>query len=150
MSTYRVAGLIVTVVAAVCLATAQSSQLPASSGKSSPDPLHASTKPLTPKSAMPAPHKPSGAMQNTSKSSTNTTAELVRLEQPPNKAAASKSGTTAPAKPISIAKSTKSTGTSDGKNSGINFNYQKPAGGPQATPPGARSANSSKPRVKKN
>jgi cytoskeletal protein RodZ len=145
MTTYRVAGLIVTVTAAICLATAQSSQLPSSSGKSSPNPLHASTKPLTPKSAMPTSRKASGATQNTSKSST--TAELVRLEQPPNKAAASKSGTTAPGKPAPIAKST---GTSDGKNSGINFKYQKPVGGLQATPPGARSANSSKPRVKKN
>jgi hypothetical protein len=147
MTTYRVAGLFVTVSAAICLATAQSPQLPSSSGKSSPDPLHASTKPLTPKSAMPAARKPSGATPNTSRSSTNTTAELVRLEQPPNKAGALKNGATAPAKPAPIAKSS---GTSDGKNSGINFSYQKPTGGLQATPPGARSANSSKPRVKKN
>jgi hypothetical protein len=147
MKTYRVAGLFVTVTAAICLATGQSSQLPSSTGKSSPDPLHASTKPLTPKSAMPAPRKPLAATPNTSKSGTNTTAELARLEQQPNKAGATKNRAATPAKPAPIAKSP---GTSDGKNSGINFNYQKPVGGLQATPPGARSKNSSKPRVKKN
>jgi hypothetical protein len=147
MTTSRVAGLFVTVTAAICLTAAQSSQLPSSTGKSSPDPLHASTKPLTPKSAMPSPRKPSGPTPNTPKSSANTTTELVRLEQQPNRAAASKNGAAELAKPAPIAKST---GTSQGKNSGINFNYQKPAGGLQATPPGGRSANSSKPRVKKN
>jgi hypothetical protein len=146
MTTYRVAGLFLTVTAAICLATAQSSQLPSSSGKSSPDPLHASTKPLTSKSAMPVSHKVASAAPNTSKGSANTTAELTHLEQQPIKSGASKSAATAPGKSTSMAKA----GTSDGKSSGINFNYQKPAGGLQATPPGAHSANSSKPRVKKN
>lgn len=147
MTKYRVVCLFVTVAAGVCLATAQSSQVRSSSTKSSPDPLQAATKPLTPKSAMPPQRQPSVAMSNPSKSNGKTTAELTRLEQQKVTAARPKNSGTGAAKSASAKKPAD---TSAKGSSGINFQYQKPVGGMQASMPGANSKNSSVPRVKKN
>jgi hypothetical protein len=149
MIKHRVVCLFVTVAAGICLATAQTSNQNSqgsASAKSGGDPLKTATKPLTPKSAMPAPRKSSVAVPNTSKSGRNTTAELTHLERQNGKAGGSKSGTTPPAKGASVKPADKSAGSS----SGINFKYQKPAGGLKAATPGPHSANSGTPRVKKN
>jgi len=149
MMNHRVVCLLVTAAAGICLATAQSSahkpQVGSSSAKSAADSLTAATKPLTPKSAMPARRKSSLVVPNTSKSR-NTTAELTHLEQQNPKTGASKSGNT----PTAKAAPAKSADKSAGSDSGINFKYQKPAGGLKASTPDAHSPNSSTPRVKKN
>jgi hypothetical protein len=124
-------------------ATAQNSQVGMASAKASPDPLHTATKPLTPKSAMPT-HRKSTTAPNPPKSGSNTTAELIHLEQQNVKAPASKSGTAGTMK-----ETPKATGTSASSSSGINFKYQKPAGGPQAPNSGANSKSSGTPRVTK-
>jgi hypothetical protein len=150
MIKHTVVCLLVTLVAGICLATAQSTvrkpQVGSSSAKSAADPLTTATKPLTPKSAMPAHRKSSVAVPNTSKSSRNTTAELTQLERQNTKAGASKSGNTPTAKGAPV----KSADKSAGSDSGLNFKYQKPAGGLKASTPDAHSPNSSAPRVKKN
>jgi hypothetical protein len=146
----RVVCLLVTVAAAICLASAQSSAhktpVGSPSAKSGADSLTNATKPLTPKSAMPAHRKSSVAVPNPSKGSRNTSAELTHLERQNTKAGASKSGNTPTAKSAPV----KSAEKSAGSDSGINFKYQKPAGGLKASTPDARSPNSSTPRVKKN
>lgn len=144
---HRVVCLFIAVATAIGLATAQSSQVRSSSTKASPDPLKASTKPLTPKSPLAPGHKTPVAVTNTSKGGRNTTAELTHLERQNIKGSGSKSGSTGPAKGASVAKSAD---TSAAKGQGINFKYQKPVGGVQALTPGAHSANSGTPRVKKN
>ena len=144
----RVVCSLVTMAAGICLATAQNStqksQVGSTSAKSGADPLKTATKPLTPKSAMPAPHKSSVAVPNTSKSGRNTTAELTHLEQQNTKAGSSKS--TPPAKVPPVKPADKSAGS----DSGINFKYQKPVGGLKASTPDPHSPNSGTPRVKKN
>ena len=92
--------LVVTLPAWICVATAQdshvksSSELKSSSSKSSAASQAAATKPLTPKSAMPAPHKSSAVVPKASKNNANTSAALTRLEQQNSKALGAKSGTT--------------------------------------------------------
>jgi hypothetical protein len=147
MMKYRLVCLFVTMAAGICLAPAQNSNVRASSAKPGPDPLQAATKPLTPKSAMPSHRKSSVAMPPASTSGKNTTADLTRMERQNGKASGSKSGDKGPAKGSSVRKSAD---TSAGSGSGINFKYQKPVGGLKASTPGANSANSSTPRVKKN
>jgi hypothetical protein len=141
---YKVVGLL-TVLAGISLATAQNSQVHSASAKSGTDPLQNATKPLTPKSAMPSPHKSSPLAPNASTGAQKTDTELSRLEHQNIKAPSAKSGTTVPAKSASV----RAASTSAGHGSGINFKYQKPAGGMQADPPGARSPNSAAPRVTK-
>jgi hypothetical protein len=143
MMKLRVACLLVTVGALICLAPAQETQAhsTSASAKSTPDPLQAATKPLSPKSAMPAPRKPAPAIPP--KGGTNTTAELTHLEQQNVKAGGPKSNA-APAKAAPLKSADSSAGN------GINFKYEKPAGGMKATTPNANTKNSNTPRVKKN
>jgi hypothetical protein len=145
MMKYRVVCLFVTFAAGICLATAQDSQVRSASPKSGPDPLQTATKPLTPKSAMPPQRKSSAAVPNPATANHNTTAELTHLERQNIKAPSAKSNSTGPAK-----SAPKSAGTSAANGSGINFKYQKPAGGTQAPNPGANARSSGAPRVKKN
>jgi hypothetical protein len=130
-------------VAGICLATGQTSQTRSSSAKTGSDPVKAATKPLTPKSAMPAPRKSSAAVPNTPKGGSNATTELNRLEHQPASGGTAKS--TPPAK-VTVPKTSTA---SAGNGSGINFKYQKPAGGMKATTPNPHSPNSSAPRVSK-
>jgi len=106
----------------VCLAAAQNSAKRASSTKSSPDPAHtAATKPLTPKSAMPQPHK-STVVPPPSTSVRSTNAELNHLERQPIRA--SNGGNAGAAKGLSAAKPA---ATPNANGSGINATYQPPA-----------------------
>jgi hypothetical protein len=125
------------------MASAQKSQVHSPTAKPDPN-LTAATKPLTPKSAMPAPKNSSSpAMPATTKSNANANKELSHLERQDihaggaNKSGAAKSASTP--KPAAAA-----------KDSGINATYEKPKAGRQAATPGAHSANSTKPRVTKN
>jgi hypothetical protein len=139
---FRIARLLVTLAAGVSLATAQNSQARSSPAKK--DPLQTATKPLTPKSAMPAQHKSTAAVPHTAKNGGNTTAELSRLERQNAKGGKVKS--TSPAKSASAPKTA---GTPAANDSKINFKYQKPVGGLKATTPNANAKNSSTPRVTK-
>jgi hypothetical protein len=143
MTKYRVVCLFVTVAAGVCLATAQSSKAGSTSAKPGKDPLHAATKPLTPKSAIPAPHK-SSSSPTAPKSASKTTAELNHLERRNIKA---RDKTSAP--PAKVAALPKATDQSAENGSGTNFKYQKPTGGLKAQTPKPNSPNSSTPRVTK-
>src|SRR5437879_6061030 len=95
----------------------KSSQVKSSSTKSSAAPHATATKPLTPKSVMPAPHKSSAVVPKPSKSSANTSAALTHLEQQNGKASGVKSGTPPAPKVASTRKSAVS-------NSDINLQYQ--------------------------
>jgi hypothetical protein len=132
--------------ASVTLSTAQGTQVRSSSAKAGADPLQNVTKPLTPKSAMPA-QRNTAPVAPMSAGSGKTNAELIRLERQPIKAETPKSGGAKAAKDAPLVKSANA---SAGTGSGINFKYQKPVGGMQATVPNAQSPNSSTPRVKKN
>jgi hypothetical protein len=118
----KVVCLFVTVAAGLCLAAAQSSVLNPAPAKSGKDPLQSATKPLTPKSAMSAPHKSPPVAPNTSTSTRKTDAELNHLEHQNIKAPSTKSGTAAPAKRASA----KPAAASSTNGSGINATYQKP------------------------
>jgi hypothetical protein len=146
MMKYRVVCLFVALSVSSCLAAAQSSQGRSSSAKPGQDPLRTATKPLTPKSAMPAHRKSSGAIPKGSASSRNTSAELAHLERQEIKTPRSKSASAGATKGAS---GSKSTDTAAASGAGINFKYQKPVGGKQASKPDAHSANSSTPRVTK-
>jgi len=128
------------------LAIAQSSEVRSSSSKPGSDPLQAATKPLTPKSTLPAQRKSSPVtLPNGSTGSRNTTAELTHLERQKIKTGGSTT-LSAPAKvpPIKPAETSAAGGPA------INYKYQKPVAGMTASNPGANSKNSSTPRVKKN
>jgi hypothetical protein len=140
---HRSVCLLVAITALSSVTMAQSSRTTSSSTKSTPDPIEAANKPLTPKSAMPAQHK-SSIVPPPSKNGSNTTAELTHLEQQNIKASTAKSGASGPVKGTS-----KSTSTSAASHSGINFKYQKPVGGPQAPNGAANSKSSGTPRVTK-
>lgn len=137
-------GWFLALTASVGLAAAQSPshQSSSASTKSGPDPLKSSTKPLTPKSAMPVQHKSSPAVPPAT--GTHTSSELSRLERTNIPASGSKHSDSGAAKAPPIAKSSDNTRSSPP----VNFKYQKPTGGMQASTPNARSANSSTPRVK--
>lgn len=132
-------------IAAAQSANSRSSSLGTSSlGKSSLDKSSSVTsagtgqsegKPLTPKSAMPAQRKPSAAMPNNN-SSAKANAELAGLERTRVEAPKTQKGSVAKAN--SVAPKSRPTA-----NSGINFKYQKPAGGMRASNPGANSKSSS-------
>jgi hypothetical protein len=134
MPNYRAVCLLMTLTAGVALATAQTSS-GRSSAKSDPDSVKASTKALTPKSAMPAPRKSTAAMPKPAKTNGNTAAELTRLEQQPIKAGGSQSGNVGAGKRSATSRTA---GASSSKGSGINFNYQKPASASRATPRSAK------------
>jgi hypothetical protein len=135
--------------AMIGLATAQSSQGRSLSGsKSGADPA---TKPLSPKSAMPAQHKSSVPAPVVPSATGSTTSELNQLEHQNPHASSSTKGTartkSAPApKPAAQPKSTE---TSTAKGSGVDFKYQKPKGGMQAETLDPNSANRPNQRVKK-
>ena len=120
-------------------AVAQNSQVHSPTAKSDQD-LHAASKPLTPKSAMPSKRTSSSAVPKASKSDGNATAELTHLERQDTKGGGSTSGA---AKGVSAPKP-----AAAASGSGINFKYQPPKGGEKASRGDARSANSQKPRVK--
>ena len=127
------------------LAIAQSSEVRSSSSKPGSDPLQAATKPLTPKSTLPAQRKSSPVtLPNGSTGSRNTTAELTHLERQKIKTGSSTT-LSAPAKVPPIKPAETSAG-----GAAINYKYQKPVAGMTASNPGANSKNSSTPRVKKN
>ena len=130
---FRVKGILVAIAACICVSPAQNSQVRSSSASSTgkPDFLQTATKPLTPKSAMPAHRKPAAAEPKPSANSSKTTAELTHLERGQNaKTGGSKSSSTAPAKSASA----KSTGTPASSGSRIDFKYQKPVAQKPATP----------------
>lgn len=143
MMKHRLVCLLATVVAGACLASAQNSQSHSSSVKPAPDRLEGATKPLTAKSAMPSPHKSSLAVPgaHTSTKGQNTDMELTRLERQRVKTTSpnTRSASSVPARKPAV----------NQKGSGIDFKYQQPVGGMQAPTPGARSPNSSTPRVVK-
>ena len=147
MTKRRVVFLLIIAAALTSLAIAQSSQVRSSSPKSGPDPLQTANKPLTPKSAMPTQRKSSVTLPNTSTGSRSTSAELTHLERQNIKAGGSTSVSKGPEKGAPAIKPAE---TSAANGSAINYKYQKPAGGRQATRPDANSKNSGTPRVKKN
>ncbi len=146
MMKYRIICLFVTLAASISLATAQNSQVRSSSAKSSKDPLQTATQPLTPKSTMPPQRKSSTVVPSGSKSTQKENAELSHLERANIKAGGSEKGSSNGSK--GAAKGTALPESSRG-GSGINFKYQKPAGGLKATTPAANSKSSSTPRVTK-
>jgi hypothetical protein len=142
----RVVCCCVTVAASISLATAQHSQARSSSAKPARDPLQTAIKPLTPKSATTPRRRSSVVVPKASKSGPNATAELNQLERQNGKPGTSKSKGAGVVKRTSVPKSPDTTARAG---SGINFKYEKPAGGMTATKPDARNANSSTPRVTK-
>ncbi|MGD0270006.1 MAG: hypothetical protein ABSB14_13155 [Candidatus Sulfotelmatobacter sp.] len=135
--------LLVTVAFFIGVAPAQKSQVHSSTAKSNAD-YSAATKPLTPKSAMPAKHSSSSAMPPASKRNVDANKELTHLERPQVRAGvSSKTG-------ASAAKSSSPKPAAAAKDSGINATYEKPKPGMQASRPDAHAANSIKPRVTKN
>jgi hypothetical protein len=144
MGKYKAICLSIIALALVGVATAQKSQVHSPTAKPDPN-LTAATKPLTPKSAMPAAKNSSSPAMPAAKSNANANKELSHLErQQVHAGGANKSGPGA-AKSASTPKS-----SAAAKDSGINATYEKPKAGRQAATPGAHSANSSKPRVTKN
>ncbi|MFZ0294378.1 MAG: hypothetical protein WAL52_12295 [Candidatus Sulfotelmatobacter sp.] len=134
MMKYKVICWFVIAAASTCLATAQSA-----------DPLKNATKPLTEKSATPAPHKSSVALPPAR--TTNTNAELNRLER--QKIVLSDNPKSAAPSARKNASSMKPAETSADSSAPIDYKYQKPAGGRQADTPNAHTPNSSTPRVTK-
>lgn len=106
------------VLAAIGLTSAQSTPtkpLVKSDTSSHPAPI----KPLTPKSAMPAPHKAAAGVPKVTAAGANNSAELARLEQQNKKAPAAKNTST---QQRSVSSAPKSAAT----NPAINFQYEKP------------------------
>lgn len=123
MMRHSVAYLLVTAATVVGLATAQSSQVRSSSSKSVADPIQSATKPLTPKSAMPAHRKASVVAPTPPPSSEKTTAELNHLEHQNIKTGSAASGSSKAPKSVVV----KPAARSSANGSGINATYQKPA-----------------------
>lgn len=113
-----------------------------SGSESGKDPIKSATKPLTPKSAMPEQRKLAAVVPPAT--GAHTSSELGRMERSSVRASNSKPEGSSAAKVPSI---TKSSGTAPSQSQSMNFKYQKPAGGTQASAPNARAANSTKPRV---
>ena len=109
-------------------------------GKSGKDPIKSTTKPLTPKSAMPTPRK--SAPITPAATGAHTSSELGRLERSHVRASNSKPDGSSVAKVPPIGKSSDTTPSQS-----MNFKYQKPAGGLQASNPNANAKNSTVPRV---
>jgi hypothetical protein len=139
----KVACLFAIAVAGMCLATAQNSSSRSASAKPGQDPLQNAVKPLTPKSAMPSGRKSARAVPPRANVPQKTNAELDRLEKQNIKVGSSESGGK-----VSSAKGTAAPKAAP-SGSAIDFKYQKPAGGVQATTPDANARNSGTPRVTK-
>lgn len=137
---YKLISLFV-LAASINIARAQnttSHSLPKTSSIKSSASGQSETKPLTPKSAMPAQRKSSGTMPNLA-SAPKANAELSTLERKNSQTPR------APAKTASVAKANvgATRRTSPSPNSAINFKYRKPTGGMQASNPGANSKSQS-------
>ena len=130
-----------------CLVVAQSSPSHLYSPAQPADPLKTVTKPLTEKSAAPAPHKSSIVTPQKPAGKANTNAELSRLER--QKIVLSNNPKTVTASATKNTSSGKPAETSAGSSVPIDYKYQKPAGGRQADTPNARTPNSTTPRVTK-
>jgi hypothetical protein len=139
-----IACLLATLIAGICMASAQTSKTHSSSTKPNPDPVTSATKPLTPKSAMQPPRKTAAVVAGSTKSASKTSAELNHLERQPAHTANQKGTPAAKATPKAV-----TTDPAAANNSRTNFKYQKPAGGVQATRSEARAPNSQTPRVNK-
>jgi hypothetical protein len=120
MTKYRIVFLFAAAAAITSLLPGQSSK-PHSSSATGTGSLNATTKPLTPKSAMPS-HRKAVTTAPRVTNTTNTTAQLAHLERQNGKASSPKSPGTAPGKDATL----KSGSTPVGKSSGIDFKYQKP------------------------
>ena len=119
MKKFRIILLLAIVAALISLATAQNTKTHSSSGSSSTGSLNAATKPLTSKSAIALPRKSSTVVP---KATTNTGAELAKLERQNSKGAnAGKSSAQASKVPAM-----KPEGKPSANGSGINASYQKP------------------------
>ncbi len=147
MMKYKVACWFGVAAAWTCLATAQSSQSHLSSPAQPVDPLKTATKPLTAKSAAPAPHKSSVAMPQKPSGKASTNTELSRLER--QKIVLSNGPKSATPTSTKNTPSPKPAGTSAGSSAPIDYKYQKPVGGRQSDTPNARTPNSTTPRVAK-
>jgi hypothetical protein len=144
---YKVACWFAIAAVCACLATAQNSKVQSSTSRPAPDPLQSVTKPLTEKSATPPHHTSSALPPPRPASSAKTSDELTRLERQNVAAKGPKSGSaSAPKAPPA----SKPADTSAGNGSGINFKYQKPAGGMEASTPNAHAANTNARVTKKN
>lgn len=123
----RVVCLFVIVIAGISLAAAQSTKVHSSTSvpteKPGKDPVRTATKPLTPKSAMPAKGKSSAAATPSApKGGSKSNAELTRLERQPIKASNPNTDKTAAAKGAPARKPA----PANANGSGINSSYQKP------------------------
>jgi hypothetical protein len=141
MKNSRIVFLLITAASMTVLCVAQSTKPLSSPAKTAKDPLVNATKPITPKSAMPDHRKSPGALP--AASGKNTSAELTHLE---NQKISTKNVSNGPGKG---APGTKLAETSEPGGPAINYKYQKPVGGKQATMPDANARSSSN-RVKKN
>ncbi len=145
---HSVVGIAVMLVAGAFVAQAQVPRDRTSSPRTTPDPMAAATKPLTPKTAAPPAHKSAAptSLPKTGSGTAGTNAELSRLERQnsapktPKKASSS-----APKKVPALNAPDKPTASSD-----INFKYHQPAPGMKASNPKANTPNSGTTRVTKN
>lgn len=140
----RAVCLSITIAALIGVAPAQKSQVHSPTAKSDAD-LKAATKPLIPKSAMPAKHSSSSVAPSVGNRSGNANKELQHLERQEIRAGGSQKSGAGAAKVASGPKP-----AAAGTGSGINFTYEKPKVGMQASRPDAHAANSTRPRVTKN
>lgn len=129
MMKYRIVCLLVAVAAFSSLSPAQNSQPRSSSATAGSGALKTATKPLTPKSAMPAHRKAATVAPKATGTMNTTTAQLNHLERQNNKANSPKNPGAAPGKDTTL----KSGSAPAGKSSGIDFKYQKPAGAQKGT-----------------
>src|ERR1700694_939444 len=123
---YRIACLFIATAAITGLSPAQSSHSSSSTAGSGSGSLKSSTKPLTPKSAMPS-HRKTASVVPKATGTTNTTAQLSHLERQNGKANSPKSPGAASGKDATL----KSGSAPAGKGSAIDFKYQKPVGAPK-------------------
>lgn len=123
--------------------TAQNPPTRSTPHKSDPGAVPTASKPLTPKSAMPAKRKSSVTLPADS-STRNTSAELSHLERQKTRTNGAKGADKGSQKIAPKAE------TSAANGSGVNFKYKKPAGGMKAATPDPNTRNSPTPRVKKN
>lgn len=122
---YRIACLFIATAAITSLSPAQSSH--SSSSTAGSGSLKSSTKPLTPKSAMPS-HRKTATVAPKATGTTNTTAQLSHLERQNGRANGPKSPGAASGKDATL----KSGSAPAGKGSAIDFKYQKPVAAPKA------------------
>jgi hypothetical protein len=131
---------LVNVSAALGQSSSSSLTTSATDSKSGKDPIKSATKPLTPKSAMPERRK--SAPITPPATGTHTSSELGRMERSSVRASNSKPDGSSAAKAPAIPNSSGAAASQS-----MNFKYQKPAGGLQASNPTANAKNSTVPRV---